>query len=149
MFSKKLPVIGFMKDGSVQTLLGPCKLQSIQDFWMDPESLSKIRLLGHFAFITHVTSGICLLIVLILHSFIKKLRTSPLGKYWIVFSIISIANYFYVMCLIGISVNFKSGDEPNHYRMYEYLSLTGLLFFEFAVYIWLLVICMEIFMYMR
>lgn len=138
-----------MKDGIVEQLHGPCLPIHINELWNDPESENQIKMTGLLALITHSTSAICLLIILALYSFIKKLRINPMGKYWIVFSVLSIANYCYVIWLIGLTVDFDIKNKLDSRKLSENLSFTTLLFFEFAFYIWLLIICMEIFMNLR
>lgn len=96
--------------------------------------------------VTHFTSIFFLLMVLILHVVVRKLRSGSMGKFWIVFAVISMLNYVWAVGYLEI-VRFNQNlrDSPEFLEV----SVICLLFLELAVYIWLLIICMEIFMTIR
>lgn len=133
-------------------VFGPCAPKSNNNNLYSFDSHEWKEVLTN-TYVTHSISIFFLLLTLFLFAFIPKLRSNIIGKFWIIFSTVSTINYSLVI-ILGIYLTNKELDPAQPYKKaFAYLKegfsnqiFALYYFFEFAVYFWLVAICMELFL---
>lgn len=99
-------------------------------------------------FLTHSISFVFLFITFVLHVCVPDLRKNIFGKFWMMFSVVSMLNYLNVI-MFGLLFSFYFDVYSELKQSFGIIIFAVYYFFEFAVYSWLISICMELFLTIR
>lgn len=135
-------LITFSENHTFYKLTGPCSKRRLKLKNIKADERMKL----FFPVVSaYSVSIISLLIIFILYLCNARLKRGPMRKYWLIYSTLSICNYLNVVLIGFILIQGRQAI----FNEYIFILNVLYLFLELSVYIWLIVISLELYLTLK